>query len=208
VKLINHKVTAGSAGAIIYFNQYQHNPKDYVTAADENGHTFAYGYESREHLTRVSLLAGDIRLSIYDGTGKAKSQEKENQGKGQSQSQNQNKGNSKGNVSFLSSFPLSIIASLVQEAAAGYSSPSSLKVYPAGRVSEPFQLIAGKGGGQGNAAKDKGQPDGKSRENALEQGRDRNEIVGKENHIRFEEDGCKHDTDRRSSYEGNAKGQE
>jgi hypothetical protein len=55
VKLTNHKVTTRAS---IYFNQYQHNQRDYVIAADENGRTFAFGYENREQLERMTTPAG------------------------------------------------------------------------------------------------------------------------------------------------------
>ncbi len=67
--LIDTKETTGPSEERIYFNEYEHNKRDFVTAVNENGRHFEYGYDSREQLVRVTLPEGDIRLYSYDGAG-------------------------------------------------------------------------------------------------------------------------------------------
>ncbi|MBO8171734.1 MAG: hypothetical protein H0Z33_07585, partial [Bacillaceae bacterium] len=67
--LIDTKETTGPNGESLYFNEYEHNKRDFVTAVNENGRHFAYEYDSREQLVRVTLPEGDIRLYTYDGAG-------------------------------------------------------------------------------------------------------------------------------------------
>ncbi|MEB3104109.1 RHS repeat domain-containing protein, partial [Paenibacillaceae bacterium T2] len=66
---IQSRTTQGPNGEPLVAAEYEHNARDFVTKADENGRASEFGYDAREQLNRVTTPEGDVILYEYDASG-------------------------------------------------------------------------------------------------------------------------------------------
>lgn len=66
---IQSRTTQGPNGEPLVAAGYEHNARDFVTKADENGRVSEFGFDAREQLNRVTTPEGDVILYEYDASG-------------------------------------------------------------------------------------------------------------------------------------------